>query len=171
MCRFFWLLLLSAIMTATPSIGAASSIPYPGSSPYILPERLAFVIGIDNYRYGNIGLLRLKQLEQASEDARRMEEALPAFGFKVEKKRGWFGREEHTYQDALGNQYTKKKGLFGRTKTESSFFGSKVSRKGNDTEVIGPNGKPMITTKKRLFRGKETHVDGNSIWENIKSVF
>lgn len=92
-------------------------------------------------------------------------------GFTYEKKRGWFGREEKVYKDALGNRYVEKKGLFGRKKTESSLFGSTVSKQGDNMTVTGPDGQPMVTTKKSWLRGKQTRVDGNSIWQNIKNAF
>lgn len=92
-------------------------------------------------------------------------------GFKVEKKRGWFGRESTVYRDALGNEVETKTGFFGRKSTKTRMFGSEVVKKGSDVQVTGPSGKPLVTTKKTLFRGKQTHVDGNGIWSSLKDLF
>jgi hypothetical protein len=92
-------------------------------------------------------------------------------GFKVEKKNGWFGRKSTVYQDALGNRVEKKTGLFGRTSTKSKMFGSEAVKKGNDMTVTGPNGEALVTQKKTLFGGKQTHVDGNGIFQSLKGLF
>lgn len=92
-------------------------------------------------------------------------------GFKYEKKDGWFGTSQKTYYDALGNRIERKRGLFGKTKSKSTIFGSKIERNGENLTVSGPNGKPMITRKKTWFHGQKTQVDTNSIWDNVKSIF
>ncbi len=92
-------------------------------------------------------------------------------GFKVEKKKGWFGRKSTVYQDALGNRVEKKTGFFGRKSTQSKLFGSEAVRKGNNMTVTGPNGEAVVTQKKTLFGGKQTHVDGNGVFQSLKELF
>lgn len=92
-------------------------------------------------------------------------------GFKIEKKRGWFGRESTVYRDALGNKVEKKRGLFGRTSTETNLFGNKAVRNRNNIQVTTPGGKPLITKKRTLFGGEQTHVDGNGIFNAVKDMF
>jgi hypothetical protein len=92
-------------------------------------------------------------------------------GFKIEKKKGWFGRQSTTYHDALGNEVEKKTGWFGRKTTSTKLFGSQAVQNGNNLTVNGPNGKPLITRKKTLFGGKQTHVDGNGIFQSVKDLF
>src|SRR5690606_23779102 len=91
-------------------------------------------------------------------------------GFKVEKHRGWFGRQRTTYQDAMGNKIEKKTGLFGRTSTNTKIFGSETVKNGNNITVNGPDGQPLITKKKTLFHGNETRVDGNGIFNSFKDL-
>lgn len=92
-------------------------------------------------------------------------------GFKVEKKQGWFGRKTTSYQDALGNHVEKSRGFLGRTSTNTKLFGSQAIKNGNNVEVLDANGKPLITTRRTLFHGKETHVDGNGIFQSVKDLF
>ena len=92
-------------------------------------------------------------------------------GFQVSKKAGWFGRKQTTYQDALGNGVQKQTGLFGRTKTRTRVFGSEVDQKGKNIMVSGPNGQPLISKKKTLLHGEETHIDGNNIIQSVQSIF
>jgi hypothetical protein len=90
-------------------------------------------------------------------------------GFKMEKKRGLFGRESSSYSDALGNSYSHKDGWF-RDTTESSLFGSRVTQRGNNTTVTGPDGQPLVVRKRSWWRGNETQVDGNRIFDNIRTI-
>ncbi len=92
-------------------------------------------------------------------------------GFKVQQKDGWFGRKSTTYQDALGNQVEKKTGWFGRKSSKTKLFGSEAVTNGKNVTVTGPSGEPLITRKKTLFRGQETRVDGNGIFQSIKNMF
>jgi len=92
-------------------------------------------------------------------------------GFKVEKKHGWFGRKDTSYQDALGNKVEKSTGFFGRTTTHTKLFGSEAIKSGNNVEVLDTNGKPLVTTRHTWFHGKETHVDGNGIFQSMKDLF
>jgi hypothetical protein len=92
-------------------------------------------------------------------------------GFKVEKKHGWFGHNSTSYQDALGNKVEKSTGIFGRTTTHTKLFGSEAIKRGNNVEVLDTNGKPLVTTRRTLFHGKETHVDGNGIFQSVKDLF
>jgi len=91
-------------------------------------------------------------------------------GFKVEKKNGWFGRESTVYQDALGNAVERKTGFFGKKSSRTKLFGSEAVKKGDNVSVIGPDGKPLVTTKRTLFGGKQTHVDGNGIFQSLKDL-
>ena len=91
-------------------------------------------------------------------------------GFKVENKKGWFGRSEKTYKDAFGNTYVKKRGWFGREKTQQSLFGSQVVQNGKNMTVLGPNGKPLVEKKKSWLGGEQTHIDGTGIIENVKEL-
>lgn len=92
-------------------------------------------------------------------------------GFKVEKKHGWFGHNSTSYQDALGNKVEKDTGFFGRTTTHTKLFGSEAVKRGNNVAVYDASGKPLITTHKTWFHGKETRVDGNSIFHSVKDLF
>jgi hypothetical protein len=91
-------------------------------------------------------------------------------GFKVENKKGWFGRKTVGYEDALGNKVEKHTGFFGRTSTQTRVFGSEAIKNGNNITVNGPDGKPLVSQKNTLFHGKETHVDGNSILQSFKNL-
>jgi hypothetical protein len=95
---------------------------------------------------------------------------ISAPGFKVEKNRGWFGRESESYSDALGNGLEKKRGFF-RTSTRTKLFGSEAVKNGNNISVRDASGNPLITTRRTLFHGKETRVDGNSIYHSFKDLF
>lgn len=92
-------------------------------------------------------------------------------GFKVENRDGWFGKKSTTYTDALGNQVEKKRGWFGRETTKTKLFGSEAVRNGKNMTVNGPGGKPLVTTKRTLFGGKRTYVDGNGIFTTVKDLF
>ena len=92
-------------------------------------------------------------------------------GFKVEKKSGWFGRKKTVYQDALGNGVEQKTGWFGRTQTHTRLFGSEVDRKGKNVMVSGPDGQPLISKKKTLLHGEETHVDANGLMKSVQTLF
>lgn len=92
-------------------------------------------------------------------------------GFKLHKKTGWFGASERGYQDALGNTYSQKEGLFHQHKTEGSIFGSRIHTTNRETTVSGPNGQTMVSEKHTWFHGKQTYVNGNGIWQNIRDVF
>lgn len=93
-------------------------------------------------------------------------------GVKVENRQGWFGRKETSYQDALGNVIEKKRGFFGRTSSRTRLFGSEatVSSRRNVT-VRDANGNNLITTRRTLFGGRNTQVDGTRILESLKKVF
>ncbi len=103
--------------------------------------------------------------------AKRNSVVIEGPGVTVEKKKGWFGTEKQVYQDALGNTYETKKGLFGRKSTQSNVFGSQVVRKGNRTEVTAPDGTPLVTKKKSWLKGEETRVNGNGMWSSLKQLF
>jgi hypothetical protein len=97
-------------------------------------------------------------------------------GFKVENKTGWFGRKSAVYKDALGNTLEKKHGWFGQESTRTKIFGSEAVTStnpitGKSVVVNGPSGQPLVTTKRTLFGGKQTHVDGNGIFQSIKGLF
>ncbi|HEY9744935.1 MAG TPA: hypothetical protein V6C99_01820 [Oculatellaceae cyanobacterium] len=91
-------------------------------------------------------------------------------GFKIEERKGWFGRKSTVYQDALGNTVERKTGLFGRSSNRTKIFGSEAVTKGNQVTVTAPNGKPLVQRKKTLFGGEQTHIDGNGIVESIKNL-
>lgn len=92
-------------------------------------------------------------------------------GFKMEKKKGWFGRSEDSYKDVLGNTVVHKKGWFGRKSTEQSIMGSRTVTNGNNISVYGPDGKPVVVQKKSWLNGTQTHIDGNGIWNNMREMF
>jgi hypothetical protein len=92
-------------------------------------------------------------------------------GFKVEKKRGWFGRKSTSYTDMMGNTVEKRTGFFGRTSTRTKLFGNEARKSGNNVQVLDANGKPLVTTRNTIFHGKQTHVDGNGIFQSIKDMF
>lgn len=92
-------------------------------------------------------------------------------GFKVEKKNGWFGRKSTVYQDAMGNTVERKTGFLGHESSRTKVLGSEVSQNGKNITVRGPNGQPMVTKKKTLFGGEQTHIDGNGIIESVKGLF
>ncbi|MCE3234401.1 MAG: hypothetical protein K0Q50_581 [Vampirovibrio sp.] len=93
-------------------------------------------------------------------------------GFKVEKSQGWFGTKSNSYQDALGNRVEKRTGLFGRTTTHTKVLGNEATVKpGNNVTVTDMDGNQIVRTKRTLFHGRETHVDGNGIFQSLKGLF
>jgi hypothetical protein len=93
-------------------------------------------------------------------------------GVKVENRQGWFGRKETSYQDAMGNVIEKKRGFFGRTSSRTRLFGSEATvSNGNNVTVRDASGNDLITTRRTLFGGKNTQVDGTRILESLKNVF
>lgn len=91
-------------------------------------------------------------------------------GFKLQKSHGWFGRESHSYQDAMGNTLETKKGFFGCKSTRTKLFGSEAIKHGNNVSVKDANGNPLVSTRRTLFGGKQTRVDGNQILNSLKGV-
>lgn len=102
--------------------------------------------------------------------AKRENTVISGPGFKIERKKGWFGTYKNTYSDALGNNYSKSKGLFGRTRSDHNLFGGHVVSKGQNTTVTGLNGKPYVTTKRSWFKGKQTNIDTNAMIEDAKKA-
>ena len=102
--------------------------------------------------------------------AKRSSTVFDGPGFKIEEKKGWFGTSSRTYRDALGNTMTTKKGLFGRETHEQNLFGSQAKVNGRNMVINGPDGKPLIEKKRGWFRGEETRINGQNIYENIKTL-
>ena len=92
-------------------------------------------------------------------------------GFKVEKRKGWFGRKSTSYQDALGNKVENSTGFFGRKRTETSVLGSQMVKQGNNVTVKNSSGKPLVTTRKTWLGGKQTHIDGYGIINSFGDLF
>jgi hypothetical protein len=94
-------------------------------------------------------------------------------GFKVQNKTGWFGTGGTSYTDALGNNVSRSKGLFGRTTTKTKILGAETYKRGQNVSVTGADGTPLITTHRGLFGigGRTTHIDGNNIIRSFKGVF
>lgn len=95
-------------------------------------------------------------------------------GVRVAKHNGWFGQERESYQDAMGNAFDYKQGIFGRQSTRTRIFGSEATvRNNNNVTVRDATGRDLITTHRGLFGigGRNTHIDGNGIYQSLKGVF
>ncbi len=92
-------------------------------------------------------------------------------GVRVQQSQGWFGRKSAGYEDALGNRVEQSTGLFGRQSTHTKVFGTEAVVSPRETTVLDQNGKPLITSRKTWFHGKETRIDGNSIMHSFKDLF
>jgi hypothetical protein len=88
-------------------------------------------------------------------------------GIKIETKRGLFGSQEQVYQDALGNRITRKRGWFGRENTDSNILGAKITRNGRRTQVLAPNGTPIITRNRGWFGGETTNINANGLLQGL----
>jgi hypothetical protein len=88
-------------------------------------------------------------------------------GLKIETKRGLFGSQEQVYQDALGNRITRKRGWFGRENTDSNILGAKITRNGRRTQVLAPNGTPIITRNRGWFGAETTNINANGLLQGL----
>jgi uncharacterized protein YgiM (DUF1202 family) len=67
------------LLCAGGSAHAKQQVPFTGEAPYLLPNRIALVVGVENYSGG--GAVRLDQLPGAANDARHFAEILRKYGF------------------------------------------------------------------------------------------
>ena len=72
----------------------------------------------------------------------------------------------------MGNGIEKKRGWFGHTKTRTRILGNEteVGGFGNNLSVKDAQGNPLITSRRHIFGGQETRIDGNRIWGSIESI-
>lgn len=91
-------------------------------------------------------------------------------GMKVQNRTGWFGTKNTSYQDALGNQIQQDTGLFGRKRTQTRVFGTEAVRTPRETRVTDAQGNALLSTRKTLFRGKETRVNANAMMNSFKGL-
>ncbi len=98
---------------------------------------------------------------------------IEAPGFQVESRQGWFGTSERRYKDAMGNEVRQKRGLFGRETTDTQVMGTRVQRRGDNLTVMGKDGKPLVSQKRRWFGlgPRETRVNATGVLNQVNDLF
>ncbi|MEB3287932.1 MAG: hypothetical protein VKJ04_10560 [Vampirovibrionales bacterium] len=109
--------------------------------------------------------------------AERSDVTIKGPGVELRQKRGWFGTGGTQYKDALGNNYSHSRGIFGGESASGGIFGARVSqsRSGlfnhNNTTVTGPDNQVMVQQKRGWFGKRTTVIDANSMLDNLRGAF
>jgi len=92
-------------------------------------------------------------------------------GFDVSHGKGWFGRENVRYYDALGNHVDAHKGFFHRNTSDLSMFGTRLHQSPRHLSVRDNTGTTMVSQHQTFFHGNDTVINGNSILHSVQGLF
>jgi Caspase domain/Bacterial SH3 domain len=143
----FYISFVVAFWTAFASCCHASNfpIPYPGETPNALPQRHAFVVGIDYYSYSG-SAIQLSKLDNAVRDAFNAKQAFEKAGFSINDQHFLVSRDDKKYisrndiLSALSDFELRLKEEFTKTRNwpvvAFYFAGHGLSARGRDGKNV-----------------------------------